>query len=142
MTAFADRSSLGLVVADSLKVLLANPEICHPRNSSGIAFLDVCDSIRTPSNTPAASRAASSGATPGATSSSHSLAASASNGTPGTPMLSSFSNMLWELEQPGVEFGQSNMGKMEDDLRNILGASYDQLLGAGWNDLESPQTSL
>lgn len=40
-----------------------------------------------------------------------------------------FNNLLWELEQPGMQISENEkFKKMELDLRSLIGPSYDQLL--------------
>lgn len=146
MTAFADRSPLGLVVANSLRQLLQDPQSCHPRRNGGVTFGD-CSSAKianfgknkdSESNTSASMGGSSApesatGATPTDPMQLNDISINSAglNATLSTPdvITPGFSGLLWELEQPGVELGQNvNYRKMEGDLRSVLGPSYDDLL--------------
>lgn len=183
MTAFADKSPLGQVVANSLRALLQDPQSCHPRRNGGMALAKACCAFINNQN---ANKASANGAMsvgtaqgsnggpfadsstnlppiPAAAGSVESSTSSSSSSNPSsgtrsagsvfdtplaaadsvqssgtsssiqaepTPPGQSFSSLLWELEQPGADVGQNaNYRKMELDLRSVLGASYDDLLG-------------
>lgn len=52
-----------------------------------------------------------------------------------------FNNLLWELEQPGMQVSENeNYKKMELDLRSLIGPSYDQLLNLSATDTQSLPT--
>lgn len=47
-----------------------------------------------------------------------------------------FNNLLWELEQPGMQISENeNFKKMELDLRSLIGPSYDQLLNLSTSEV-------
>lgn len=180
MTAFADRSPLGVVVAMSLRALLADPQSCHPKRNSNLNhgqcnISDVggakgfnCEASRLAKDYARAQQqqkqqardhlhsqqqpSTSAGTSSSSSSSYHGYQQSSDVGggatiqameTPSnesgtsasikdalTPA-QSFSGLLWELEQPGIELGQSNNYKQAElDLRDLLGPSFDQLLNA------------
>ena len=125
MTAFGDRSPLGLVVANSLRALLQDPQSCNPSRRAG-PVSSVCTNWV---DMPGPSAAENDGA--GLSSNTqydngHSITNKSSDAF--TPP-QTFSGLLWELEHSGVEVGQiANYKKMEPDLRSVLGDSYDDLL--------------
>lgn len=142
MSAFADRSPLGLVVATSLRALLADPQSCHPKHNGG-ALLN-CDHLgarersrqmqtqgrcnmelaNTVPALSAESRSVSSDAAAAPTESSARIP------TPDATL----SSLLFELEQPDtlLDGYKASDDKYKDaftDLRSMLGASYDQIMG-------------
>lgn len=136
------------MVTKALQGLLENPALCHPRNNGGRAMANTCGAGTSP---------VAIGSTP-ATSTSENLASNASS-VPGTASHSAsefsgpdtginvespaqpFSNLLWELEQPGMQISENeNFKKMELDLRSLIGPSYDQLLSLDSSGIQSMGT--
>jgi hypothetical protein len=112
LSAFADRSPLGMVVATSLRQLLDDPDSCHPRRNGGVPIKERCGVVSIAPDTSGAVEPSSTSGSTGVQ-------------TPGEM----FSGLLWELEQPEVELGQSQSFKtLEDDLRAVLGPSFEQAM--------------
>lgn len=112
LSAYADRSPLGMTVANSLQQLLADPDSCHPANNGSMSSCQgsvIRQTIAkdTPSGDPTSASTSQGPTTPG----------------------EMFSGLLWELEQPEIELEQSERFKtMEGDLRAVLGPSFEQVL--------------
>lgn len=148
MRMFSQRNALGVVVSKALQGLLDNPSLCHPRNNGGRAMADTCGgSGPSPMN---------AGTTPNNTSDNFysnpsSVLGSASIPASEPSLIESrsnvdspaqiFNNLLWELEQPGMQISENEkFKKMELDLRSLIGPSYDQLLNLPATEAQSLST--
>lgn len=121
-----------MVVTKALQSLLDDPDLCHPRQNGGQSMSSYCDI--SPTTTGVTPASANGLAAPDSGTISTSNPPSATVETPGTM----FSNLLWELEQPGVQISENEkFKKMELDLRSLIGPSYDQLLSMSSSDFST-----
>jgi hypothetical protein len=136
---------LGVVVTKALQGLLDNPSLCHPRNNGGRAMADTCGSGTSPmvvGSTPSTNNsenvASNASSVPGTASHSTSEPSGPESGFNVDSPAQPFSNLLWELEQPGMQISENeNFKKMELDLRSLIGPSYDQLLSLDSSGIQS-----
>lgn len=129
-------NALGVVVTKALQSLMDDPNLCHPKHNGGIAMAQFCDhSPIATGATPGTSTESSSGHQASSTAATSELHTDSTLAPSPSVM---FSELLWELEQPGTQISENeNFKKMELDLRSLIGPSYDQLLNLTPDDFPS-----